>query len=154
MDSRRLNDWLMLIANIGVVIGLGLLLFELRQNSDLMRVQITQARADAAMLSNEQLFNSDHIPPVLAKIEQGTELTTEDRVRFVSFFRAFNRNQDNVLSQYREGMLGENTPRSVTDYACDFVQSSEEHIEAWETTKVGYTDSYVAFIDEAISKCE
>ena len=55
MDSRRINDWLMLIANVGVVIGLGLLLFELRQNSDLMRVQITQARADAAMLSNEQL---------------------------------------------------------------------------------------------------
>jgi len=144
----------MLIANIGMVIGLGLLLFELRQNSDLMRVQISQARADAAMFSNEQLFNSDYMPPILAKIERREELTVEDRIRFVSFVRAFNRNQDNALSQYQEGMLGDNTPRSVTEFACNFIKASEEHLSAWNSTKVGYTDSYVAFIEEALAKCE
>jgi hypothetical protein len=153
VDSKTLNDRLILIANVGVLVGLILLLFELKQNSDLMRLQIGQARADAAMLSNEQLFNSDYVPAILAKIQQGEKLTDEDRVRFVSFFRAFNRNQDNVLSQHREGMLGDNTPRSVADYACDFIKASDEHIEARKSTKVSYTDPYVAFIEEALTEC-
>jgi len=39
MDSERINRWLTLIANIGILIGVALLIFEIRQNSDLMRLQ-------------------------------------------------------------------------------------------------------------------
>ena len=49
MVSERLTDWLAIAANLGVVAGLMLLLLELRQNSALMRVQISQARADSAI---------------------------------------------------------------------------------------------------------
>ena len=40
MDSDRLNRWLTLGANIGVLIGLALLIFEIRQNHDLMQAQV------------------------------------------------------------------------------------------------------------------
>ncbi len=33
MDSEKLNNWLRLLANFGVVIGLALLIYELRQLS-------------------------------------------------------------------------------------------------------------------------
>ena len=39
MDSVRLNRWLTLGANIGVLIGIMLLLVELDQNRDMMRAQ-------------------------------------------------------------------------------------------------------------------
>jgi hypothetical protein len=51
-------------------------------------------------------------------------------------------------------MLGDATPRSVADYACDFVGSSEEHRQAWERTKVGYSDSYVVFIEDSLNSCD
>ncbi len=44
MKADNVNKWLTLSANIGVVIGLVLLLIELDQNSDLLRAQIHQAR--------------------------------------------------------------------------------------------------------------
>ena len=39
MNADNVNKWLTLSANIGVVIGLILLLVELDQNSDLVRAQ-------------------------------------------------------------------------------------------------------------------
>jgi len=128
--------------------------YELRQNSELMRVQINQARADAAMVSNEHSFNSDYIPAILVKVRSGTNLSPEESIRYVDYFRAMNRNQDNVLSQWVAGMLGDNTPRSITGYACAFVNSSRASLEAWETTKHGYTDAYVSFIEDTMASCD
>ena len=150
MDSNQVKKWLILIANIGVLFGLALVAFELQQNSELMRIQINQARADAVMLSNEQLFNSPYLPSIILKTQQGGELSGEERIRYINWFRAINRNQDNVLSQYFAGMLGEHTPRSVEDFARDVVTSSSYSREAWRITKPGFSDEYIAFIEKVL----
>ena len=150
MDSNQVKKWLILIANIGVLFGLALVAFELQQNSELMRIQINQARADAAMLSNEQLFNSPYLPSIILKTQQEGELSGEERIRYINWFRAINRNQDNVLSQYFAGMLGEHTPRSVEDFARDVVASSSYSREAWRITKPGFSDEYIAFIEKVL----
>ena len=150
MDSERLNAWLSVVAAAGVTLGLVFLIYELRQNSELMRIQIQQARADAAMSSNEQLFNSDYLPTILLKIGAGEELSEEEWMRYVSWFRASNRNQDNVLSQYRAGMLGDNVPRSVDDFVHDVIASSTYARNAWDRTKIGYTQEYVAFVEQIL----
>ena len=150
MDSSQVKTWLTLIANIGVLFGLALVAFELQQNSELMLIQINQARADAAMLSNEQLFNSPYLPSIILKTQEGSELSGEERIRFISWFRAINRNQDNVLSQYFAGMLGEHTPGSVADFARAVVASSSDSREAWRITKPGFSDEYIAFIEKVL----
>ena len=150
MDADKLNRWLTLGANLGVLAGILFLALEIQQNSELMRVQINQARADAAMVSNEHSFNSDYIPAILVKIKEQKELNAEEWIRYVDYFRAMNRAQDNVLSQYDAGMLGENTPRSVADFARFFVGSSMNSRDAWELSKAGYTDRYIAFVEQSI----
>ena len=149
MELDIVNRWLTPIASIGVILGLFLVGYELRQNSELMRIQINQERADAAMLSNEQLFNSEYLPEILFKIEQDQDLTEVEKIRYIAWFRAINRNQDNVLSQYLTGMLADHTPRSVRDFAHDVVFSSEYSREAWQITKPGYSDAYIDFIENA-----
>jgi hypothetical protein len=39
MNSNRLSNWLTLAANIGVIVGIGFLVVELRQNSDIATAQ-------------------------------------------------------------------------------------------------------------------
>jgi hypothetical protein len=46
MNTDRLNRWLALGANVGVLIGLILLVYEVRQNSELMQAQISMERAN------------------------------------------------------------------------------------------------------------
>ena len=150
MNAKRLNTWLSLTANVGVILGLIFLAVELGQNSDLMRVQINQSRADAAMASNESVFNSDYLPQILIKINFGEELSAEETIRYRAWFRASNRNQDNVLHQYLAGMLGGNSPRSVRDYVEHVIASSNQAREEWENQKVGFTDEFVALVEEVI----
>jgi len=149
MDSNELVKWLVLAANIGVLLGLALVIYEIRQNSDLMQVQIGQARADAAMESNQQTFESAYIPTILVTIQQGGELSEEDIVRYITWFRSQNRNQENVISQYQFGMLDENIPRSIKDFARTTIWQSEYSREAWRITKPGYCDQYIDFIESA-----
>ncbi len=152
MEFDRLNKWLTLGANIGIISGIIFLIIELNQNSELMRVQINQSRAESAMASLQYEFNSDYIPPILAKIRSGQTLADEEWIRYVAWFRMMNRNQDNVLNQYYMGMLGENTPRSVRDFAGDVVGSSQYGLDAWEVTRPGFTDAYINFVESAIEE--
>jgi len=46
VDSDRINRWLTLIANIGVLIGIFLLIVEIDQNNGLMQAQIEQSRSE------------------------------------------------------------------------------------------------------------
>ncbi len=150
MNTERLNTWLSFTANIGVILGLIFLAVELNQNSDLMRVQISQSRADAAMVANEHVFNSDYLPQILVKAKAGEELSAVETVRYRDWFRAANRNQDNVLRQYFDGMLGGNSPRSVRNFATNVVASSKLARAEWEIQKMSYSDEYIALVEEVL----
>lgn len=68
MNSEFLNKWLTLVANIGVLIGLFLLVFEIRQNTELMRAQVAMERT----ITNRQIFsdwaNSGELVPIEVKL--------------------------------------------------------------------------------------
>ncbi len=151
MNSEKLNSWLSLGANLGVVIGLVLLIVEIGQNTEMMQAQINQMRADSAMNYQYAYFNSEYLPAIRQKIRSEDELSDEEVGRYRSYFRAFNRNQDNNLWQYNQGYLGDNIPRSIEGAVRGIVGGSAFSIAIWDSQKLGYTDEYVAFVEEAIA---
>ena len=148
--TDKLNKWLTLTANIGVVIGLILLLIELRQNTEMMRAQITHSRSETAQSENQAVFNSDHMPAVISKVRSEAELTDVELIRYEFYFRAVNRNQDNVLWQHREGFLGENVPDSVRAVVIAVIASNSTGRQIWERTKSAYSPEYVEFADSVL----
>jgi hypothetical protein len=68
MESTRLSQWLTFGANIAVLGGIVLILIELNQNSNLMRAQIAQIRADNQIESMESRMHSDYWPAISAKL--------------------------------------------------------------------------------------
>ena len=67
VNSDKINRWLTLGANLGVLIGIVLILAELSQNADLMLAQMTQARGDSVVQTYRELMNSDGWLAVRAK---------------------------------------------------------------------------------------
>ena len=59
MDSNTVNKWLTLGANVGILIGLALVIFEIRQNTDLLRLQfinddlLVSAQTESPMLGED-----------------------------------------------------------------------------------------------------
>jgi len=67
LESDRLNRWLTLGANLGVLVGIILILIELNQNANLMRAQMTQARGESVVQTYRDLMNSDGWLEIRAK---------------------------------------------------------------------------------------
>ena len=150
-DNSSRRSWIGLLANLGVITGLVFLAVELRQNTNMMEAQINQDRTDTALSFQQANYNQEFMPPILVKVENGESLSREEMRRYESYFRGFNRNMDNQLWQYRQGFLGENIPRSVRFAVQGVIGGSRMSVDLWEQTKQGYTDDYIAFVDEAIA---
>ncbi len=151
MNADKINSWLSLGASFGVFFGLILLIIEISQNTEMMRAQINQSRTDTAISEQHSIYNSEFIPEVIDKVRRGEELSELDLIRYETYFRAGNRNQDNNLWQYNQGFLGENTPRSIRGYVRFVIGGSQIGIATWDSQKYSYTDEYVAFVEEAIA---
>lgn len=67
MNRDKVNRWLTLGANFGVLIGIILILAELNQNADLMRAQMTQARGENVIQTYREMMHSDHWVEIRAK---------------------------------------------------------------------------------------
>ena len=65
MESDRTNRWLTLVANIGVLIGLILLVIEIRQSNLLALAGIEQTRSDSLLQWRREWVTNDHIAPML-----------------------------------------------------------------------------------------
>ena len=116
MTTDSVNRWLTLSANVGVVIGLILLLIELDQNSDLVRAQIHQARSDAHVWMKEESANSEFLLPALEKfrlaggssdLDAMDSLTPIEAARVTLSMEAAHQDYDNLFYQYQQGYLDE-----------------------------------------------
>jgi len=78
MDMDRINSWVTLGANIGILIGLVLVGYEIRQNSALVRAQLVAAMfSDQKALAIAQM--GEDYPRVLARsVEEPGSMTLED----------------------------------------------------------------------------
>lgn len=67
MNLDKLNDWLTLVANVGVVIGLVALVLELRHSSQVAEVAAYQTRIAEIQDMNLELALSSDLAVVLQK---------------------------------------------------------------------------------------
>ena len=152
MKNLQISERLSLFANLAVVAGIIFLAVEVSQNTAMIEAQMSQGRAETAMDQAESLYNSDHLPEIFLAMEQEQPLTDLQRVRFTAYLRAFNRNQDNLLHQVEQGFLGPTTLRSIRDAVWVELARKKAAREIWGSTRVSYSDEYVALVDSVISE--
>ncbi len=99
MDTDKFNRWLTLTANLGILIGLVLLIVEIRQNSQLMRAQINMDRTTSSIETLINVANGGAIATIQAKLYKDVngfpmvlgwkgKLTEEEQQRYRFSLRA------------------------------------------------------------------
>ena len=104
MDSDKAKKWITLGANLGVLIGIFLLIVELQQNREMMRAQ---TRTDVAAMSIDRLqaIASDQgLADIVRRARFGEELGDTESTRYLFHTLATFRTFENVHYQYRQGM--------------------------------------------------
>lgn len=148
----ELNNWLQVVATIGVIASIVFLGIELRQNSDLMRAEIYQSRAEAiqeTFLINQE---SEYIVPILVKMDQAYEkgatvpeaidlLTLEEKKRMSFFMKRQIRHLDNMYYQHELGLIDE-------EYMTWWARIISGNVEEWYEVLGEDIDGRQSFVNE------
>lgn len=109
MNAERLNNWLTLLANIGVVVGLVVVIFEVRESNLQAKSAATLARYSEIETANRDFALSEYLPAIYVLVEEtGVEsLDAEQFSRIKSWEQSRILRMESQFMQYRAGYLAE-----------------------------------------------
>lgn len=118
----RFNDWLTLIANIGVVLGLIAVVMELRHSSQVAEVEAYQSRISEIQEINLELALSNELPLLLEKFDtQGADsLSPVERRRVRAWYNVILRQMQGQYFQYQNGFL----ERQVVENSLSYISKT------------------------------
>jgi hypothetical protein len=108
MEPDKVNRWLTLGANIGVLVGIILLVVELGQSREMIQAQTRNNISQ--QLSNRLLIvaSNSQMARVSRRAEAGEGLTADEEHQYFNYWVANMRDWENIHYQYRHGMFDEN----------------------------------------------
>ena len=128
MESSKLNSWLTLLANFGVVIGLALLVFELRQTQDLAETEATVRRLDQIQIAQVEMATSEKLAATRVKAfsEGVASLTPVELYQLRQWENAVRLRMRSQYIEYLRGYLDQEHASSILESAVEFLPYWEE----------------------------
>ncbi len=143
MDSDRVNRWLTLGANVGVLIGIVLLAIELRQNNQLMEGEARRARASSVQETWTVMAENGELASLIAKDLNGEPLDQVGSLRLMAFWL---RTLTDLQLAYQELPEDELAPVAAR-YRSNFRQFPSL-VTTWETHKKWFRQDFVTWMDD------
>ncbi len=121
MDTDLLNRWLILGANIGVLVGLIVLVVEIRHTNDLARASAYRSRGAEIQEAYQAVALDSELSRIVLKFDQqGIDaLTDHERIRYTYWQYAAQLRMQNQFNDFQMGFLDESIYRSVLDAAAE-----------------------------------
>jgi hypothetical protein len=150
MDSDRLNKWLTLGANVGVLIGIMLLIAELSQNYEIVRAQ-TRTELSQSLLDLLALTASNkELAEILVRADRGEELTDAEQYMFTSRSESVIAYWQNVHYQGRNGMYDEDEFSKHIQLMGYVLNTSPGLVRHWCDDRDNYPEIFADEIDRLI----
>ena len=153
MKREAISDWIQILATIGVVAGLILVAFELRQNATLARAEMN-SQMHIAMQSIQGSLRDREFAAVLRKsIEQPHELDLEEKLMMHGYYRDL----IGLLSRERQ-MINRGVFVDDNDFVAALVVREGLGTEFgrawWDQNKVAYFSGTVKAMDAALERAD
>ena len=113
---EKLNQWLTLLANLGVLVGIVFIIIEIQQNTAMMRSEIYQARSDTSIQYSLSRADSSIYANLTDRVrnngpldeaESYAILSINERRQLSDWLIAEVRMYDATLYEYQQGLLDE-----------------------------------------------
>ncbi len=150
MDSNRLNRWLTLGANVGVLIGLGLVSYELVQNRELMRAQTRDQIATALVGLQIETGTDQQLVELLQRADDGEELTKAEQRQIEYRFNALIRYWENVHYQYRQDLYDEVEFHWQREAWRKTFENGRAILSYWCSNRLLYSPEFAAELDSLL----
>jgi hypothetical protein len=152
---KKLNESLMLVANLSVVLGIIFLGVELRQNTRAIQAQTRDAITDKQMDYYALTATDRPLAELVVRIRNDDvsvdDLDAVDRFMFGSLWRVIVREWENSHYQYERGLF---TPEEFEARLGTWRQSlaTRAFRENWENQRSNFSPSFRAEVDGLVSE--
>jgi hypothetical protein len=150
MEPDKVNRWLTLGANVGVLVGIILLVIELDQNRDMIRAQ---TRNDISQqLSNRLLLvaSNSELNSVTRRAKLGEELSADEEQQVWLYQVANLRDWENMHYQYRHGMFDEIEFEAEKTSWQFVIKDNKSFVNTWCRTRQNYSPEFSAEIESLL----
>ena len=149
MDSDRLNRWLTLGANVGVLIGIIFLAVELQKNNELLQSEASVTYVDLRRNGLMGLVQNDELLKTMVKSREGQELTQVELLRLETYYRSVFVNWEWEYKQFEAGTLDvlEQPPELRMRPAVAYYPLMRE---IWAVQKVAMSPRFVQYMEQEV----
>ena len=134
MNFEKLNQWLSLLANIGVVTGIIFLAVEVRTNTSTNRIAILQNYSNNWMHIHAQLAENHELASLVETALSGGELDNVQSRQFRRWALQFVSQAHDMLRHYDEDLISEDELRGAFNNIRNMARNSRFRQALEETT--------------------
>lgn len=147
LSAKSLTRTLALAANLGALLGVVVLIFELQQNRDLMRAQVRHELASGIVEIIEGGARSPELAEALRRARGGEELSETQAFQVQLYLNGLYRYWEDVHYQYREGLYDDQEFLSQREAWRRSVNGAPQSREYWCSARIEYSPEFRAEID-------
>jgi hypothetical protein len=146
MKLDQLNRWLTLAANLGVLLGIFLIIAELRQNARITQAQTRNDVSTELLDLLTPVYTDPQLADLLNRAEAGDDLNDVEAAQFRYRAQTMFRYWENVHYQYRVGLYDE-AEFSNQEAAWRIFMTRQPYIELWCAQRATFSAEFVAAFD-------
>ncbi len=142
MNLDRLNKWMTLTANVGVLTGIFFLAFELRQNTAASRMEAATIFQDSFSEIEFFIAQSPEFADLLEAGRNGDAINGADKLRLTVFYGNVLRTWQNAHLQYLSGALHEDIWRGSRARLSVVLQQDRGLIDHWRANQSQFSPAF------------
>jgi len=152
MDVDRLNRWLTLGANVGVLLGLFFLIAELNQTGEMNRGETRNQVASELSELLRDVGNSPQLSALIVKAENNAQLTESETLQYTRHTLSMLRYFENVHYQYRQGLYDEEEFSTQKEAWRKVYASSRPVVAIWCNFRATFPSEYRSEFDDLLDE--
>ena len=146
-----MQRWLTLAANVGVLVGIFLLIAELGQNRSMMRAQTRNELSIGIVDLFVRVAENEQLASLRVRADAGEELTPLEAYRYEIITRAFFRYWENVHYQYRIGLYDDVEFSRQREAWRAYAARSASLVAFWCASRLQFSAEFVEEFDGVLT---
>lgn len=151
MDSKKVNRWLTLGANIGVLVGIIILAIEIQQNSDHLALQLEFQATQKIFENNRDLQNPGRALIFGKAITQPEELTFEEGLVATSIVINLLNEWEDRYFIHQAGLIGQIDWKRHIKENIDWTLGNQFALECYKSNRSAFEPEFVEYVDSLLA---
>ena len=152
MELSKTNNWLQILANVGIVAGLLLVGIQLKQNSDLLKIQLLYQESDRAMGVEALLVGEDGARVWAKSIEDPENLTLAEQRIMEALLWSYTEQLRSVKNLSEVGLLDDMEWRKRVENEAGFFYGSRYSAAWWKNFSPALSKGLRDAIDQQLAQ--